>query len=679
MKFPDKEAETLENGISASEQITKSETEEGQTPGSKKNGKKKKEWFLFGGPDPAPWVRFLSYAAVFASFFLLDCGLQMMRVCERYSFAGPVPLLFTLSYSMLCSIIVFSIRRRGVKIWIFSLLYYLMMAYTFIQYGAYVLLDKYIYMGDLSFFGEGGSYFGYAIKKLGVMTFVWIFVMYLVGRIVKMRLLPHTTCKEANRKKSAVIRALVAIACIITIIVSPMFYKSDEQMEATAFTSPAYEYDRFTNSEVDMRIAGLYGYLSRDIQMNIKRANKTITTEDLDRIERFFDSKPEHKNNEMTGIYAGKNVISVLMESIDDWLVTPEDMPVLHSLTQKGIYFEDFYTPDFANGWTFNTEFAYNNGVYPYSNGNTATALSHNSFEQSIPSVLKKNGYTANMFHYNEAKYYNRDVMHKAFGYEAYHSFEDYGEDENTVGLSKEVDSYLVRNEALFNDVVPDQDNPFYSFIITYSAHLPYDDKGVMTKYALEKYPRYNTGDEMDTLRAKAHVTDDMLGELIEGLKAKGVFEDTVLVLYGDHYSYGINDTERLQAVSEAKGCSVLERTPALIYCGGNERPVRVGKTAHTIDMAPTLMNLLGLPVPHEVMGYDIFDENYPGFAIFLKNGWVNNKADAKDGEIRTNNGMTDEEIKKMNSYVREFYEVNDLILDSDYYVTGAKDARMAH
>ena len=685
MKFSDKATEMPENGVladtSASEHNTKSDTDGSQAQDSKENRKKKKkkEWFLYGGHNPAPWVRFLSYVAVFASFFLLDFWLQMMLVGERYSFAGPVPLLFTLSYSMLCSIIVFSIRRRGVKIWIFSLLYYLMMAYVFIQYGAYVLLDKYIYMGDLSFFGEGGSYFGYAIKKLGVMTFVWIFVMYLVGRIVKMRLLPHTTCKEENRKKSAVVRVLVAIACIITIIVSPMFYKSDEQMEVMAFTSPAYEYDRFTNSEMDMRIAGVYGYLSRDIQMNIKWANKTITMEDLDRIERFFDSRPEHKNNEMTGIYAGKNVISVLMESIDDWLVTPEDMPVLYSLTQKGIYFEDFYTPDFANGWTFNTEFAYNNGVYPYSNGNTATALSKNSFEQSIPSVLKKNGYTANMFHYNEAEYYNRNVMHKAFGYEAYHSYEDYEDDENTKGLSKEVDSYLVRNEALFNDVVPDQDSPFYSFIITYSAHLPYDDKGIMTKYALEKYPQYNTGDEMDTLRAKAHVTDDMLGELIEGLKAKGVFEDTVLVLYGDHYSYGINDTERLQAVSEANGCSVLERTPALIYCGGNEQSVKVEKTAQTIDIAPTLMNLLGLPVSHDVMGQDIFDEDYPGYAIFLKNGWVNNKVDAKDGEIRTNNGMTDEEIKKMNSYVREFYEVNDLILDSDYYVTGAKDARMAH
>lgn len=682
MKFSDKENEVPENGISAdisaSEQDLKKDKDDSQNQGGKETGKKKKEWFLFGGQDPAPWVRVLSYFAVFASFFLLDFWLQMMLVGERYSFAGPIPLILTLSYSMLCSIIVFSIRRRGVKIWIYSLIYYLMMAYMFIQYGAYILLEKYIYMGDLSYFGEGGSYFGYAIKKLGIMTFVWIFVMYLVGRIVKMRLLPHTTCKEENRKKSAVIRGLVAIACIIAIIVSPMFYKGDDQMGVASFTSPAYEYDRFTNSEADMRIAGVYGFLSRDIQMNIKRANKTVTMDDINRINSFFNKKPEHKDNEMTGIYAGKNVITVMMESIDDWLVNPEDMPVLYSLSQKSIVFDDFYTPGFSNGYTFNTEFAYNNGVYPYSNGNTGSALSGNKFEQSIASVLKKNGYTANMYHYNEAKYYNRDVMSTAFGYEAYHSYEDYEGDGNTGGLSREVDSYAVRNEALFDDIAPDQDSPFYSYIISYSAHLPYDSSGEVSKYALEKYPQYDPDDETEVLRARAHVTDDFLGELIEGLKAKGVFEDTVLVLFGDHYAYGVNDADALAAVSEANGSSILERTPALIYCGGNEKSVKVEKTAQTVDLAPTIMNLLGLPVSHEVMGYDIFDEEYPGFAIFLKNGWVNDKVDAKDGEIKTNNGMSEEEIRKMNDYVKEYYEVNDLILESDYYVLGAGEARVA-
>lgn len=649
------------------------------TDENKKKKKKKKDFFIIGGNNPGPWIKVLSYVVVFASFFLLDFWLQMMLIGERYSVAGPIPLILTLSYSMLCSLIVFSIRNRTAKIWIYSLIYYLLMAYMFIQYGSYVLLDKFIYMGDLSYFGEGGSYFGFAIKKLGIMTFVWIFIMYAVGRFTKMRLLPNCTVKEENRKQGAIIRSLIAIACIITIIIAPGYYKGDHEMVGMAsFTSPAYEYKRFTNSETDMRIAGVYGFLSRDIQMNIKRANKTVTSDDLSRINTFFANKPEHKENEMTGIYAGKNVIAVMLESIDDWLVNPDDMPVLYSLSQKSISFDNFYTPDYANGWTFNTEFAFNTGVYPYSNGNTATALSGNNFTESLPSVLKNNGYTTNMFHYNEAEYYNRNVMCKAFGYDAYHSYEDYEPDENTKDISIEVDSYLTRNEALFNDVVPDQEQPFYSFIISYTAHLPYDTSVDISKYALEKYPQYNPKDEMDVLRAKAHVTDDFLGELIEGLKEKGKLEDTVLLLYGDHYAYGVNDEERIQEISEEYGNRIVERTPAYIYCAGNEKSVKVDKTSQTVDLAPTMMNILGLSVSHEVMGYDIFDEAYSGQAIFLKNGWITDKVDAKDGKIHTNNGMSEDDIKEMNDYVREYYEVNDLILDSDYYVLGTGDARVA-
>ena len=670
MSFSEKNTEDKlsENMIEASE-----------APEGKKKKKKKKDFFIIGGDNPGPWIKVLSYVVVFLSFFVLDFWLQMMLIGERYSVAGPIPFILTICYSMLCSLIVFSIRNRTAKIWIYSLIYYLLMAYMFIQYGAYVLLDKFIYMGDLSYFGEGGSYFWFAIKKLGIMTFVWIFVMYAVGRFTKMRLLPNCTVKEENRKQGAIIRSLIAIACIITIIIAPGYYKGDHEMVGMAsFTSPAYEYKRFTNSEADMRIAGVYGFLSRDIQMNIKRANKTVTAEDLDRIKTFFANKPEHEDNEMTGIYAGKNVVAVLMESIDDWLVNPDDMPVLYGLSQKSISFENFYTPDYANGWTFNTEFAFNNGVYPYSNGNTATALAGNSFKQSLPSVLKAGGYTTNMFHYNKAEYYNRNVMSKAFGYEAYHSYEAYAPDENTGDISIEVDSYLTRNKALFNDVVPDQEKPFYSFIISYSAHLPYDNSVDISRYALEKYPQYDPKDEFEVLRAKAHVTDDFLGELIEGLKKKGVLEDTVLVLYGDHYAYGINDTEKMAEVSKANGNRIVERTPAFIYCAGNEKSVKVDKTAQTVDLAPTIMNLLGLKVSHEIMGYDIFDKQYPGHAIFLKNGWVNEKVDAKDGEIYENDGMSEDDVKRMNDYVRDYYEVNDLILDSDFYVLGAGDARMA-
>lgn len=79
-------------------------------------------------------------------------------------------------------------------------------------------------------------------------------------------------------------------------------------------------------------------------------------------------------------------------------------------------------------------------------------------------------------------------------------------------------------------------------------------------------------------------------------------------------------------------------------------------------------MNLFGLSVPKEIMGSDIFDENYDGYAIFSGDTWLTNKAYMKEGSIVWNHGMSEEEIQKMNAFVQKAHEINDSILDADYF-----------
>lgn len=65
----------------------------------------------------------------------------------------------------------------------------------------------------------------------------------------------------------------------------------------------------------------------------------------------------------MTGAFAGKNLIFIMMESMDDWLVTPEYMPNLYRLEQEGVYFRNYYAPIFLAAATFNSEFTANTGM----------------------------------------------------------------------------------------------------------------------------------------------------------------------------------------------------------------------------------------------------------------------------------------------------------------------------
>ena len=91
-------------------------------------------------------------------------------------------------------------------------------------------------------------------------------------------------------------------------------------------------------------------------------------------------------------------------------------------------------------------------------------------------------------------------------------------------------------------------------------------------------------------------------------------------------------------------------------------------KVCQTVDWVPTIANLYGMDVTPYVMGSDIFDESYAGYAIFPDGTWLTNEAYAVNGLIQWNNGMTDKEISEMNSYVQVFYAANEAILASDYY-----------
>ena len=93
-----------------------------------------------------------------------------------------------------------------------------------------------------------------------------------------------------------------------------------------------------------------------------------------------------------------------------------------------------------------------------------------------------------------------------------------------------------------------------------------------------------------------------------------------------------------------------------------------VDKTMQITDLAPTIMNLFGLEVPHEILGQDIFDETYKGYTIFTNGTWLTNTAYIKNSIVQWNHGMKEEKIREMNAFVQQVYQVNDAILDSDYY-----------
>ena len=582
-----------------------------------------------------------------------------------YSIYEPEPNLFTLAWSLLLTFVVKLIPIRTVSKIIYGIIYYVFAAYSIIQYGYYLIFGKFLFLSDFSFVGEGAEYSNFIIDIITPRVIALIGIIVLVG-VVGIILVPGE--KKATKQvigRNRIISVVgIAISVLIIVFTPKLYVGGDENRAWSALSNPSFEYEKFVNSSYDLELTGIYQYIVHDVVVNIKKSSLHNDMETISVIDTFFEEKPEETKNKLSDVFEGKNVIIVMMEALDDWIITEKDTPTLYMMKENGIYFSQFYTPGYASGYTFNTEFAFNTSIYPYTNGNVAFGLVNNSFPLTIGNLFKAAGYNVNSFHMNKPEFYNRGVMHAIFGYEKYYCYEDYNSDNILI----EDDSFLVTCDELYNDLIANQ--PFMSYVISFSAHVPYSLDDELTQYALKKYPEYYTDDitEEMIIRAKAKLTDEMFERLLVRLDEDGMLENTVIVGFADHYTYGMQDKSRLQELSEEAGSSIFQRTPAFIYCAGSEISMKVEKVMQVTDLAPTIENLFGIEVPKEIMGQDIFNPDYHGFVLFPNNTWLTDVAYMNEGYLVWNNGMTDDQVTEMTLYEQRAYNINNLILDADYY-----------
>ena len=592
------------------------------------------------------------------TFGILDVWLRYKtRSIGLYSITELAPNLLTLMWAVLLSSLLTMIPSRKWGRVAYGICYYFYMIYTIVQFGVYLVLDRFVYVTDLFLAGEGADYADWVLEFVTPSLICQLLALVGFG-VLGIVFFPQ---KPELPKRATLVRGIAALMAVFGISQAGSLYgELAGENVWDNFQSPAFEYKRFVSPNFGMQITGVYQFLCRDIQVQLDRAFADTSALSAE-IDAYFEEKPDHIGNEYTGILEGKNVIAVMLESIDDWLITPEVMPTLHGMMEGGINFTNLYTPDYASGYTFNTEFAFNLGVYPYSNGNVSYALTRSAFPHSIANMFEAEGYHANSFHEGEPDFYNRGPMHTAFGFETYHCYRDYP----LMGVSVHDDTFLPKNDVLWEAMTASE--PFYSFVITYTAHLPYaqDD---FTVWARSQFPEYGSyGEELSGLYAKARITDEMFRLMLERLEAEGKLDDTVFVCYTDHYAYGIQDTELLQQKSEEAGSAILEKTPAFIWWPGCEG-VQIDKVCQTVDLAPTVMNLFGMEVPKNLMGSDILDDSYEGYAIFPYTTWVKDGTYVKFGEVQWNESMTEDEIRQMSAFVQRYYYINDAILEADYY-----------
>jgi phosphoglycerol transferase MdoB-like AlkP superfamily enzyme len=219
---------------------------------------------------------------------------------------------------------------------------------------------------------------------------------------------------------------------------------------------------------------------------------------------------------------------------------------------------------------------------------------------------------------------------------------------------------------------------PFHVYYMTVSGHLYYTFSGNSMSYKhMDKVADLPYSEGPRAYIACNIEFDLAVEELIISLDEAGMLEDTVIVISGDHYPYGLEISE----IEEIYGGAIdtgfeLYRSTLIIWCADMEEPVRVTKPCSSLDIMPTLANLFGLNYDSRlVMGRDILSDS-EGLVIFYNHSFISEmgRYDATTDVFTPNEGLEwsqeekDGYARNMLNRISSMFQYSAAILDNDYY-----------
>ncbi len=556
----------------------------------------------------------------------------------------------------------------------YGITYFLFLGYAIVQTGYFLLFREMMWISDFHYASEGSDYFNILLSYPLSWWLSLLGLLFLGGVTVWKYPVPGA---KWLWRVLAVIPVLIGSLSAMLLPNAVFLYDKQVQYAASDYgrsQSAEAAYENMFNAHRLYQVCGIYQTAVKDIYTNYlfpltpdyRAAQEAARAQ----IDAYFAQRGDSGSNSMTGLLKDKDVILVLMESMDDWMIG-EHTPTLEKMMGEGITFTQFYTPGYGGIRTFNTEFSINTGSFLRSGGGYAFDYVTNSFDQSLASLLKKDGYRCLTYHYNDPSFYSRGVFSPAMGYEEYICYADYVPEKSKVLYD---DQLLFDNQVLAESFFAEGKK--LNFVITRSAHLSYKYNEVLSFWGLKKYPEYKglTGnEETDCALLKARLVDDFFARLLTELEQRGQLEDTVIVGVTDHYTYGYKDTASLMRLSGVTDSLLLEKTPCFIW-GPGVPQMEVSKALNTSDLLPTLLNLLGTDSPYPYIGQDAFDESYEGFVPFSDGSWISGGTayDAGKKSLIPLNSQspapTPQFREAMAKRVQDFIKINNLILETDYY-----------
>ena len=427
------------------------------------------------------------------------------------------------------------------------------------------------------------------------------------------------------------------------------------------------------NREVMIKTLGIYQYGLYDIYLSLTTPIDYALAENNEFIEvsNYVKSNQINPNSELFGVAKDQNIIVISLESLQEFAINlevngEEVTPFLNQFIQECYYFDNFYQQT-SQGKTSDAEFITENSLYAADRGSAFYAKSQNQYE-SLASIFKGQGYYTAVFHANEKEFWNRETMYEALGFD--HFFDESAflvNEENSFGWG-------LTDEAFFEqtlDYLKGLPQPFYAKLLTLTNHYPFEIP--------EQYQYISPGETNNEI-VNHYITtvrylDEALKSFITNLKESGLYDNTIIVMYGDHYGLSESYYEDLAILLQEEEITLnrhldLQRVPFIIHLPNQEEGEVVSTVSGQIDMKPTLLNLVGLPVNAYInFGQDLFAADRRELIVLRDGSFIGSEYRSADSTcLRSDSGeLVDqsfcESLEKV--AVQDLY-YSDLILNKD-------------
>ncbi|OBZ12980.1 LTA synthase family protein [Bacillus sp. FJAT-26390] len=370
---------------------------------------------------------------------------------------------------------------------------------------------------------------------------------------------------------------------------------------------------------------GFHGYdVYRYVKQNYLDA-QTVTAEQSSEAQKWIEARGvlrgSLEQDTLFGAYRGSNVLMVQLEAFQNFMINKsiggqEITPHLNGLIKQSAYFSQFYHQT-AQGRTSDADFTANCSMQPVANGSVFIQYAPNAFD-CMSKTLKENDYGTSVFHSYEGGFWNRNIMYNNMQYDQFYSLKHFTLDEK-IGWALGDKSFF--RQSL--DVISEQKQPFYSFLITLSSHHPYTMPAAEKKLDVGELKGTMMGDYLQAI----HYVDAALGELVDRLKKEGLWDNTILAMYGDHDNsikdWSLFETFLGKELNELERQMILKQVPFLVHLPGDEHAGTYTQVGGQLDVTPTIMHLLGISTADQyLIGTPLLtDKPLSGKKIVLRNG----------------------------------------------------------